>query len=413
MKQNRAKRLPPPPRKLDVARVLSGEATFHIGYWQYFKDIIAVAKCDPQSQGRQKKVTTMRCRIKSGMTGNLLTYSPTNLLTNNTLSLALSCICSTLTEFRSLHIRALRSICSLSGLASLRPSANPLSLGEGSAKKRTAFTLAEVFSPHCAGHRKIAFTLAEVLITLGIIGVVAAMTMPAVITNYKKAKTVTTLKKAYSEVSNLFIDFQNETQCYDYLNSCFPGWGEFRDEFAKYLYNKRGFKDKVLSSRKNLRLNVFGEKPVPNRWIVSYFPINQEGTANRLLLAPSGTYVLGFEINENDNYYQLRENGKFSDPPNYFRASIKIYTDPKMVDNDGYKNVPTIGKDIFNLFIMANGSIIPNGAKKCGLSDWHYHCVYWKDAGTCNIDTETHNLRSGSGCLGRIIEDGWQIKYKW
>ena len=33
---------------------------------------------------------------------------------------------------------------------------------------------------------KCAFTLAEVLITLGIIGVVAALTLPSVITNYQK-----------------------------------------------------------------------------------------------------------------------------------------------------------------------------------------------------------------------------------
>lgn len=33
-----------------------------------------------------------------------------------------------------------------------------------------------------------AFTLSETLITLGIIGVVAALTMPAVITNYQKSK---------------------------------------------------------------------------------------------------------------------------------------------------------------------------------------------------------------------------------
>ncbi len=32
---------------------------------------------------------------------------------------------------------------------------------------------------------KKAFTLAEVLITLGIIGVVAALTLPSLITNYK------------------------------------------------------------------------------------------------------------------------------------------------------------------------------------------------------------------------------------
>ena len=43
-----------------------------------------------------------------------------------------------------------------------------------------------------------AFTLAEVLITLGIIGVVAAMTLPAVIANSRKHEVVTKLEKIYS-----------------------------------------------------------------------------------------------------------------------------------------------------------------------------------------------------------------------
>ena len=47
-----------------------------------------------------------------------------------------------------------------------------------------------------------AFTLAEVLITLGIIGVVAAMTMPSLITNYQKQKTVSYVKKFYSDINN-------------------------------------------------------------------------------------------------------------------------------------------------------------------------------------------------------------------
>lgn len=45
---------------------------------------------------------------------------------------------------------------------------------------------------------KKAFTLAEVLITLGIIGVVAALTMPTVIQNYKKKTSSNSVK------SNLF-----------------------------------------------------------------------------------------------------------------------------------------------------------------------------------------------------------------
>jgi len=49
---------------------------------------------------------------------------------------------------------------------------------------------------------KKAFTLAEVLITLGIIGVVAAMTLPTLLANYEKKVTATKAKKAYSELLN-------------------------------------------------------------------------------------------------------------------------------------------------------------------------------------------------------------------
>lgn len=45
---------------------------------------------------------------------------------------------------------------------------------------------------------KLAFTLAEVLITLGVIGVVAAITIPRLITSYNKKITETRLAKFYS-----------------------------------------------------------------------------------------------------------------------------------------------------------------------------------------------------------------------
>lgn len=62
--------------------------------------------------------------------------------------------------------------------------------------------------PYCLNNlvfcKKAAFTLAEVLITLAIIGVVAAMTIPTLITNYQEKVTVTRLKKFYSAFSQAY-----------------------------------------------------------------------------------------------------------------------------------------------------------------------------------------------------------------
>lgn len=48
------------------------------------------------------------------------------------------------------------------------------------------------------------FTLAEVLITLGVIGVVAAMTLPTLIQEHREKARVTQVKKAYSILSQAF-----------------------------------------------------------------------------------------------------------------------------------------------------------------------------------------------------------------
>ena len=53
-----------------------------------------------------------------------------------------------------------------------------------------------------ADNRKTAFTLSEVLITLAIIGVVAAMTLPALINSYNEMVMVNKLKRTYSTLIN-------------------------------------------------------------------------------------------------------------------------------------------------------------------------------------------------------------------
>ncbi|MBQ8168242.1 type II secretion system protein [bacterium] len=71
---------------------------------------------------------------------------------------------------------------------------------------KKAFTLAEgaTHVDICNNSRRAAFTLAEVLITLAIIGVVAAMTIPTLIGNYQKREYVTRLQKAHSMLDKGF-----------------------------------------------------------------------------------------------------------------------------------------------------------------------------------------------------------------
>lgn len=53
--------------------------------------------------------------------------------------------------------------------------------------------------------KRFAFTLAEVLITLAIIGVVAALTIPTLINKYQEKATIVKLKKVYSIFSNAYM----------------------------------------------------------------------------------------------------------------------------------------------------------------------------------------------------------------
>lgn len=56
--------------------------------------------------------------------------------------------------------------------------------------------------------RKLAFTLAEVLITLGIIGIVAAITIPQLVNNYKAKRLRTQFLKSYSTIQQAFKEME-------------------------------------------------------------------------------------------------------------------------------------------------------------------------------------------------------------
>ena len=75
-------------------------------------------------------------------------------------------------------------------------------------------------------HKKVAFTLAEVLISLGIIGVVAALTLPSVINKYRSFVLEQQFKKSYSNLSQTIINMKRDS-----------GLEHLRDNYVHYDTN--------------------------------------------------------------------------------------------------------------------------------------------------------------------------------
>lgn len=105
-------------------------------------------------------------------------------------------------------------------------------------KKFNTFTLAEVFHP-AEKSCKIAFTLAEVLITLGIIGVVAALTMPSLIAKHQEKRRIVQLKKAYSVLSQAYQNVITEYGTLDTWGLAVTNTGKV-DENNKPILNRSG-----------------------------------------------------------------------------------------------------------------------------------------------------------------------------
>ncbi len=66
------------------------------------------------------------------------------------------------------------------------------------------FTFINHFTHFTHLRKRFAFTLAETLITLGVIGIVAAMTIPNLVQSYQEKVTVTKVKKMYSTLSQAY-----------------------------------------------------------------------------------------------------------------------------------------------------------------------------------------------------------------
>ena len=80
-----------------------------------------------------------------------------------------------------------------------------------------------------------AFTLAEVLVTLGIIGVVSAMTVPTLMQNYQRQSYVTQLHKTYNEMSQALLRYQTDRNALNLREAGMSSQAEVNNFISSYF----------------------------------------------------------------------------------------------------------------------------------------------------------------------------------
>ena len=214
--------------------------------------------------------------------------------------------------------------------------------------------------------KKHAFTLAEILITLGVIGVVAAMTLPTVIKNYKAITLRSQLNKAYSS-------FSQATQMI--YNTEFGGTDDFKNMSSSdliVLYQKYMRKAVKCNRLETCPAGVFPQN-VNNNF--SSFIVNNYKTY-------SGNQVMSGCISDvamvlQDNTFTIIDSCG-ENPP--------VIT----IDINGWRKAPNgLGHDFF-MFQIINGNLTPVGISG---TSWD----------TCS-KTSTSSL-NGRGCTAKALSD--------
>jgi len=242
------------------------------------------------------------------------------------------------------------------------------------------------------------FTLAEVLITLGIIGVVASLTIPTLMANYKKIQYVVGLKKAYAEITEALKLMANDHGCPDNLKCTGVFNGDYKDNNALGNEFKKYFK---LAKDCGTKYNADDEstKCMSDSYTNYY---DQPGQSDMNLWGYYNFITAdGFGISLNNDGYNCSGNWAGQDNVNMSQVCGEL-----AIDINGLKGPNNYGRDIF-YFYITNGrgpAIYPAGGSEFPLGSGEY----WADpAGpSCNADNPF-----GWSCPGRIMEQGWQMLY--
>ena len=225
---------------------------------------------------------------------------------------------------------------------------------------------------------KAAFTLAEVLITLGIIGVVAAMTLPVIVGEYQKQVTVVHLKKFYTTINQALRRSEVDNGEYKY-------WQIGDDIGASAYFDKywKPYLRGVTICKTYLECNYTSNQPFSDINGTKAGAVLISETSRTTIKLPDGTVVINFTSMGGT----ADEEGNLVDD----HISSALY-----VDINGGKGPNRFGKDVFVYIRNESGIINP-------------YLINLKDISTrCNRQT-------GDGCAAKIMKDGWRIAddYPW
>ncbi len=222
------------------------------------------------------------------------------------------------------------------------------------------------------------FTLAEVLITLGIIGVVASLTIPQLIANHQKKVTVAKLKKAYSLASQIIEN--DEISVWEWNN-----WDNaetiLREHFVPKLQVTQVYPP--VSAYKPMCGNTKQYTWLGGIGIASPF-INSTAS----IRLNDGT-CLGLNPNDNTQWQGLNNY-------NFF------------IDINGPQKPNIAGIDLFIFYINSKGQLRPYGDN---FTDEEINTPSTK---SCAYKRGIRDF-GGRSCAAKIIRDGWEIKedYPW
>ncbi len=214
------------------------------------------------------------------------------------------------------------------------------------------------------------FTLAEVLVTLGIIGVVSAMTVPTLMQNYQRQSYVTQLHKVYNEVSQAMVQYQNDRNALNLNEAGLNSQAAFDAMVPQYF--------KTVQKCDSSLTPCFPAT-------TSYKKMN--GTA---LSAGAYTTQTSFVLASGASI-------RF----NYLVSGNRICI--IQVDVNGRKGPNILGRDLFTLTLYNDGAIDEIGTS-APVSESDRNGSY---AAGCNSSTGD----SVYGCFGKILNDNWQMTY--